>query len=75
MAQTAHAPHLAYLGTQHPLPLTADIALRLAVVLARWSERSRTRRALVKLDDHLLRDVGLERDAALKEARRMFWQG
>lgn len=75
MAQTAHAPLLAYLDTQRPLPVMANIALRTAVVLVKWSERRRTRKALAQLDDHMLQDVGLERHVAYAEARRMFWQG
>ena len=75
MAQTATRPDLAWLTAQNTLPVTAEIALRVAVVLARWSERARTRRQLNELDDHLLRDVGLDRRTAQHEARRMFWQG
>ncbi len=41
-------------------------------------DRSRQRRALADLDDHLLRDVGLtralaERDREQRERDRMFW--
>ncbi len=75
MAQTAHAPLIAYLDAQRPLPVLASLALRFAVVLAKWSERQRTRKALAQLDGHLLRDVGLERHVAYREARRTFWQG
>ncbi|MCR8547249.1 DUF1127 domain-containing protein [Salipiger sp. P9] len=75
MAHIAHAPLIAYLDAQRPLPPLSAFALRTAVVLAKWSERSRTRRALAQLDPHLLRDIGLERHVAFKEARRMFWQG
>ena len=75
MAQTASRPDLAYLTAQPSLPVPAELALRVAVVLAQWSERARTRHQLIELDDHLLRDVGLDRHAARTEARRMFWQG
>lgn len=75
MTRPAHAPQLAYLGSQTPLPPFSALALRVAVVLARWSERSRTRRALLKLDDHLLRDAGIEARAARHEAAKAFWQG
>lgn len=34
---------------------------------------SRSRRALARLDDHLLRDLGLTRHAAEAEARRKGW--
>ncbi len=33
----------------------------------------RSRARLVALDDHLLRDIGLDRCAALDEARRPLW--
>lgn len=36
--------------------------------------RRRQRRALLKLDDHLLDDIGLTRDQADKEARKPFWK-
>jgi uncharacterized protein YjiS (DUF1127 family) len=39
-----------------------------------WLERSRQRRALAALDDHLLRDIGLTRDAALRECTQPFWK-
>ncbi|MBU2962252.1 DUF1127 domain-containing protein [Citreicella sp. C3M06] len=74
MTYTAQAPLIAELDAQRPLPLMANIALRLAVVLAKWSERARSRKALGQLDAHLLRDVGLERRVAQREAHRMFWR-
>lgn len=33
----------------------------------------RQRRALARLDDHALDDIGVTRDVAEKEARRPFW--
>ena len=39
-----------------------------------WLERSRQRRALAALDDHLLRDIGLTRDAVLRECAQPFWK-
>ena len=75
MAQTTHAPLLAALQAQTRLPVPSVLALRVAVVLATWSMRRRTRKQLADLDDHLLHDIGLDRPAAHREARRMFWQG
>ncbi|MEM1129774.1 MAG: DUF1127 domain-containing protein [Pseudomonadota bacterium] len=47
-------------------------------LLTRWhvfiSARSQ-RRALLTLDDHLLRDVGINRPQAEAEARRLAWRG
>ena len=36
-------------------------------------ERRRSRQALRELDDHLLKDIGLSRADAEREARRPFW--
>jgi len=36
---------------------------------ARW----RQRQALLDLDDHLLADIGVSREQALREARKPFW--
>lgn len=46
-----------------------DAAWRLAGILA----RRRSRRALAALDDRLLRDIGLTRVQAEREAARSFW--
>jgi uncharacterized protein YjiS (DUF1127 family) len=39
-----------------------------------WEERDRQRRALLRLDDHLLRDIGVSRGAAEEEGRKAFWR-
>lgn len=75
MAQTSHAPHLAFLGTEQTLAPQAALALYVAVVLTKWSTRHRTRKALAKLDAHLLKDIGLNPLDARAEASRMFWRG
>ena len=60
----------------------ADIVMHPALAARRTGVRSRiakmialgrSRRALAGLDAHLLRDIGLEPDAALSEARRPSW--
>ncbi|MCE3250458.1 MAG: putative conserved small protein [Geminicoccaceae bacterium] len=45
------------------------------VILAvlRWQELARQRRALAALSDHMLKDLGLTRVDALREAGRPFW--
>ncbi|MGK9164660.1 DUF1127 domain-containing protein [Inquilinus limosus] len=40
-----------------------------------WLRRARTRRQLDALSDHELRDLGLDRGAALREAAKPFWRG
>ena len=39
-----------------------------------WLERSRQRRALRELNDHMLRDIGLTRADAWAEADKRFWR-
>lgn len=42
--------------------------------LAAWRERSRTRAQLARLDDRMLKDIGLSRSDAGLEARKPFWR-
>lgn len=42
--------------------------------LARMQQRRRERRQLAELDERLLRDIGIERADALREARKPFWR-
>lgn len=72
-----HAPlsaDLAYLDRSSPLPLLATLSVRVAVTLAKWSTRSRTRCSLSHLDPHMLRDIGVTPDEARIEANKRFWQ-
>lgn len=39
-----------------------------------WHERSRQRRALMALSDHMLRDIGCSRAEAHGEAAKSFWR-
>lgn len=47
---------------------------RASQALARWLDASRSRQTLDELDEHLLRDIGLTRDEARREASKFFWQ-
>jgi uncharacterized protein YjiS (DUF1127 family) len=39
-----------------------------------WRDRSRQRRTLMRLDDHLLHDIGLSRSDVEHEASKPFWR-
>jgi uncharacterized protein YjiS (DUF1127 family) len=56
-----------------PFPTTGLLARAVATV-AGWRARARSRRRLADLPPHLLRDIGLDREAALAESRRPFWE-
>lgn len=66
-------------------PALRDAALRepqrlrdavdgLLTLLARWNRRVTERRAMRRIDDHLLRDIGLDRLQLEKMAARPFWR-
>lgn len=74
-AATTAVTQLRFLLDQPSLAPQTALAVRVAVALETWARRARTRRALAQLDEHLLRDVGLDRRTAYIEARRKFWQG
>jgi uncharacterized protein YjiS (DUF1127 family) len=42
--------------------------------ISRCLDRGSQRRALSELDDHLLRDIGISRLQALREAGKPFWR-
>jgi uncharacterized protein YjiS (DUF1127 family) len=44
------------------------------VALERWVERRRQRRALLALDDALLKDIGLSAADAWREGSKPFWR-
>ena len=46
----------------------------LAGTFETWQERADQRRHLLELDERLLRDIGLSRYDALREAAKPFWR-
>ena len=44
------------------------------VLLQFWFERARQRRELSMMDGHLLKDIGISRYDAVREADKWFWQ-
>src|SRR6056297_994221 len=61
------------LAAQNALPAIASVAVRFAYLVTLWSQRRRTRRALMGLPAYRLKDVGLTTDQADIEARKLFW--
>jgi uncharacterized protein YjiS (DUF1127 family) len=55
-----------------PVPATAFLR-RLKRIRRHGPDGARQRRALARLDDHLLRDIGIEPAAAWSEALRPVW--
>jgi uncharacterized protein YjiS (DUF1127 family) len=61
------------LTAQTSLPPLAAVVFAIAVTVLKWEQRQATRRALRRLDAHLLADVGLSGRLAQTEARKAFW--
>lgn len=57
-----------------PMPPLASVLFRLAQTVARWEERRQTRRALARLDAHLMRDIGMTPLAQAAECEKPFWR-
>ncbi|HEX6840346.1 MAG TPA: DUF1127 domain-containing protein [Stellaceae bacterium] len=59
------------------LPVPADrdgLYARLSSALAQWQARSRSRRLLAALDEHMLRDIGIDPARVWQETEKWFWQ-
>lgn len=66
---TAPQPTVAWRG-----PAMGRMSLAVARLPLVWMVRMRQRRALMRLDDRLLADVGLSRGDALEEFSKPFWR-
>ena len=72
-SHSAQRPTL--LQSRHPQSPLALVVITAANTLLTWDLRRRTRKQLKNLTDTELQDIGLTRDEAYTEARRLFWQG
>jgi len=67
-----HVGRQPYRGGMRPRP-----PARLLATIRDWVARRRRRRsltALSELDDHLLKDIGVSRQEAVRECAKWFWQ-
>ena len=74
MSETRIKSVLIDLNEAPSLPLFAQFAVVLAGVVTKWRTNARTRNQLWYLSDHQLRDIGLTREAATREAKLPFWK-
>ena len=47
---------------------------RFSAMIGEWRRRARSRRELLALDDHMLKDIGITRVDAQYEAAKSFWR-
>ena len=57
------------------LPRRAGVLRQVTGAISTYTTRRATRRALARLDTHLLRDVGLEPQHVRQEVAKPFWLG
>jgi uncharacterized protein YjiS (DUF1127 family) len=70
-----HGPAVAADARSRQAPVGAARWLRRARDTIRlWQERSEGRQQLLRLDDHVLRDIGITRLQAEAEANKPFWR-
>ncbi len=56
------------------LPSPMQVVVRLAGLVAIWERRARERRALGEMSEHMLKDLGISRVDARREAEKAFWR-
>ena len=71
---TTHLESLTSHAANVQLPVAARIALTFAAVVTTWDQRARTRRALSKLDETQLKDIGVTLMDARTEVEKKMWQ-
>lgn len=67
-----HPQHAALDGAA---PARRPVLTVLADLVIGWIACARSRRLLRRLDDRMLRDIGLDRGAAQYESDKPFWRG
>jgi uncharacterized protein YjiS (DUF1127 family) len=58
----------------HRIHRRGGLFQRVFTALVRLKHRRAQRRALSRLDDHILRDIGLDTRAAARECAKPFWR-
>lgn len=65
----------AFALSAQPLPPLSRLVVTLALTVAAWELRHRSRKQLNRLSPVLLRDIGLDPEKATAEAAKPFWRG
>lgn len=74
ISRAERPPGLAARGGRAPLASLSESAARMLRHLLSWPDRVRQRRALMSLDDWMLKDIGLSRADIMREGDKPFWQ-
>lgn len=74
VAGTAERPGAFGVGIGFGMGWFRGNALDFPGFLRLWAERRRMRRALARMDEHLLKDIGLTPGEAENEIQKPFWR-
>lgn len=61
-------------GRKEPASRFPTIVVAVVRGLTGWAERARQRRALLALDDSMLKDIGVTRADVMRECDKPFWR-
>ena len=64
-----------YGTTHHPAHGLLGVLNRAHEMVSNWHDRVKYRRELSELDDHMLQDLGLDRQTVDHEVHKPFWRG
>jgi uncharacterized protein YjiS (DUF1127 family) len=64
----------AFVLSARPLPPLSRVAVSLALAVANWELRYRTRKHLSALSAHQIKDIGLDQLTVSREVDKPFWQ-
>lgn len=70
----ADSTALAQLSRRTTLPVASRVVVQTAYLIAIWTQRHRTRRALRHMSFHRLDDIGQSPRAAHREYYKPFWR-
>lgn len=56
------------------LPSPVQVLIYLSDLLSTWEGRARERRSLAEMSNHMLKDLGISRTDARREAEKPFWR-
>jgi uncharacterized protein YjiS (DUF1127 family) len=51
-----------------------EAVLRSIRTIRQWNRNQKTRKALLNMSNHMLKDIGLSRVDAMQEGKKAFWQ-
>jgi uncharacterized protein YjiS (DUF1127 family) len=54
---------------------SANAGTSITSTIREWNRRQSSRKALLEMSDHLLKDIGISRAEALREGSKAFWKG